>query len=107
MIVFLPFLLEGYIENTEEDNWEGLCRFLMQETREALRRAYGRGSLTAIDMQRLKQICRKKVWKSYGTKSWMQDLDKQMTVLDALDADFDFLERAEKQKNYSSICSNP
>ena len=107
LILFLPFLMEGYIENTKEDDWDALRSFFLQEMREALRKAYGKGSLTAIDMQKLKQICRKKVWKSYGNKSWMQNLGMQTTVLDALDTDFDFLERAEKNSSYSSICSNP
>ena len=39
----------------KEDNWDGLRYFLMDEMREALRRAYGKGSLTAVDMQKLKQ----------------------------------------------------
>ena len=96
LILFLPFLLEGYIENMKEDDWDGLRFFLMQEMREALRRAYGKGSLTAMDMQKLKQICRKKVWKSYGNKKWMQDLGMQTIMLDALDTDFNFLERVDK-----------
>ena len=92
LILFLPFLLEGYIENMKEDNWDGLRYFLMDEMREALRRAYGKGSLTAVDMQKLKQICRKKVWKSYGNKKWMQDLGMQTFMLDALDTDFSLIE---------------
>ena len=35
LILFLPFLLEGYIENMKEDNWDGLRYFLMDEMREA------------------------------------------------------------------------
>ena len=92
LILFLPFLLEGYIENMKEDNWDGLRYFLMDEMREALRRAYVKGSLTAVDMQKLKQICRKKVWKSYGNKKWMQDLGMQTFMLDALDTDFSLIE---------------
>ena len=96
LILFLPFLLEGYIENMKEDNWDGLRYFLMQEMREALRRAYGKGNLTAVDMQKLKQICRKKVWKSYGNKKWMQDLGMQTFMLDAFDTDFSLIEYPNK-----------
>ena len=63
---------------------------------EALRRAYGKGNLTAVDMQKLKQICRKKVWKSYGNKKWMQDLGMQTFMLDALDTDFSLIEHPYK-----------
>lgn len=96
LILFLPFLLEGYIDNMEENDWDALRHFFLYEMREALRNAYGKGSLTAMDMQKLKQICRKKVWKSYGSKSWMQSLEMQTILLDALDTDFDFLERMER-----------
>lgn len=96
LILFLPFLMEGYIENMKEDNWDGLRYFLMQEMREALRRAYGKGNLTAVDMQKLKQICRKKVWKSYGNKKWMQDLGMQTFMLDAFDTDFSLIEYPNK-----------
>ena len=68
----------------------------MDEMREALRRAYGKGNLTAVDMQKLKQICRKKGWKSYGNKKWMQDLGMQTFMLDALDTDFSLIEHPYK-----------
>ena len=52
--------------------------------------------MTAVDMQKLKQICRKKVWKSYGNKKWMQDLGTQTFMLDALDTDFSLIEHPYK-----------
>ena len=108
LILFLPFLLEGYIENMKEDNWDGLRYFLMDEMREALRRAYGKGSLTAVDMQKLKQICRKKVWKSYGNKKWMQDLGMQTFMLDALDTDFSLIEHpTNKEEQIEPVRKRP
>ncbi|MDO4260946.1 MAG: hypothetical protein Q4C82_02615 [Eubacteriales bacterium] len=89
LIPFLPFLAGCFIQKMDEADREGLRRFLVQDIGETLMKSYRKGDLTALDMQRLKQLCRKSVWKLCGSKSWMQEL-----VLDALEPDLDFLQRA-------------
>jgi hypothetical protein len=100
LVIFLPFLFDGVIRNLETKNestrQETLKSFVIHDIVGALGRSYQRGNLTSFDVQKLKQICRQMAWKILGRENWMQSMENQELILDALEADVDFLERASR-----------
>lgn len=95
LILFLPFLFQRFVQELKEERKEDMLKyFLIHDIVGALSKSYQKGNLTAFDMQRLKQLCRQAVWKSLACEKWMQNLEMQELVLNALEADLDFLERA-------------
>ncbi len=105
------------------ESWKGSNRkkeriwkeFICHDIVEALDRSFKKGSLTAFDVQRMKQLCRHMAWKMLVREKWMQELENQEEMLASLEADVKFLERVhemdmnkkEQQSRYSSMCSSP
>jgi hypothetical protein len=85
--------LEAESESTRQ---EALKSFVIHDIVGALGRSYQRGDLTSFDVQKLKQLCRQMVWRILGREVWMQSMENQELILDALEADVDFLERASR-----------
>jgi hypothetical protein len=100
VVVFLPFLFEGMLRKLEtadeSTRQEALKTFVIHDIVGALGRSYQRGDLTSFDVQKLKQLCRQMAWKVLGREVWMQSMENQELILDALEADVDFLERASR-----------
>lgn len=94
LIPFLPFLFYCFGEAGEdsEERQAALKDFLFHDIAGALGVSYQKGDLTAFDVQRLKQLCRQMAWKVLGPEKWMQDLEVQELILDALEVDLDHLE---------------
>ncbi len=92
LVLFLPFLFYSFAgkRHRRKEEWE---RFLIQDVSGALERGFRKGSLTAFDQQRMKQLCRHMVWKLLCRESWMSDIENQEMILHALEADLDFLRR--------------
>lgn len=101
LILFLPFLFYCFGQDRESSGKRqaDLKNFLFHDIAEALRKSYQKGDLTAFDMQRLKQLCRQMVWRLLGREKWMQDLEVQELILEALEVDLDFLERTCRMAN--------
>ncbi|MCD8249874.1 MAG: hypothetical protein LUC60_08525 [Lachnospiraceae bacterium] len=92
LILFLPFLFYSFAgkQRRRKEEWE---RFLIHDVAGALEQGFRKGSLTAFDQQRMKQLCRHMAWKLLCRESWMSDVGNQEMILYALEADIDFLRR--------------
>ncbi|MDE6960727.1 MAG: hypothetical protein K2P27_07685 [Lachnospiraceae bacterium] len=58
----------------------------------ALHASRTRGDLTAFDVERLKQCCRGMLWRTLAGEYWMQNLELQELMLEALGPDIGYLE---------------
>ena len=58
-----------------------------------------KGDLNVFDAQKLKQFCRRIMWKLFFHKNWMQNLELQELVIDALDADMELVERVQRMES--------
>jgi len=96
LILFLPFLFDcfGQELKEEEEKQEALKYFLIHDIVGALSRSYEKKDLTAFDTQRLKQLCGKAACRALGREKWMQSMEMQEVMREALETDLDFLERA-------------
>ncbi|MCD8363061.1 MAG: hypothetical protein LUC98_08930 [Lachnospiraceae bacterium] len=92
LILFLPFLFYSFAgtRKRKKEEWE---HFLIQDVSGALEKGFRKGSLTAFDQQRMKQLCRHMAWKLLCRECWMSDIENQEMILHALEADLDFLRR--------------
>lgn len=99
LILFLPFLFYCFKnkKQTEREKEEGWKLFIGREITGALNRSFQRGTLTAYDVERMKQLCRHMAWQVLCKEPWMQELDSQKMVLDCLEADLGFLKRMEER----------
>lgn len=100
MILFLPFLFHCICELEVSDRkkeriWK---EFICHDIVEALDRSFKKGSLTAFDVQRMKQLCRHMAWKMLVREKWMQELENQEEMLSSLEADVKFLERVHEME---------
>ncbi|MBS6396779.1 MAG: hypothetical protein KH452_06465 [Clostridiales bacterium] len=95
LILFLPFLFYCFAAQSEESEakQESLKYFVIHDIVGILHASMKKGDLTAFDTQSLKQLCRRMVWKLLIREKWMQNLELQELILDALEADLEFLER--------------
>lgn len=94
LILFLPFLFYCFAAETEsaEIRRESLKSFVIRDIVGALHVSMKKGDLTVFDVQRLKQCCRCMLWRILSVEKWMQNLELQELVLEALDADIGLLE---------------
>ncbi|MCC8139651.1 MAG: hypothetical protein LIO67_05015 [Lachnospiraceae bacterium] len=92
LILFLPFLFYSFAgkRRRRKEEWE---HFLIHDVAGALDKGFRKGSLTAFDQQRMKQLCRHMAWKLLCRESWMSDIANQEMILHVLEADLDFLRR--------------
>ena len=72
---------------------ETLKSFVIRDIVGTLNLSMQRGNLGIYDVQRLKQLCRRMIWRLLPEKPWMQELEMQELILNALDTDLDLLER--------------
>lgn len=98
MILFLPFLFHCFSELEGQQKEEKWKEFICHDIAEALELSFQRGSLTAFDVQRMKQLCRHMAWKMLGREQWMQELENQEQLLQSLEADVKFLERVHEME---------
>lgn len=94
LIVFLPFLCYCFAAATEspEIRQESLKSFVIRDIVGALHVSMKKGDLTVFDVQRLKQCCRHMIFRILSGERWMQNLELQERILDALDTDIELLE---------------
>lgn len=95
LILFLPFLFYLFRADSgqERDMRETLKSFVIRDIVGTLNLSMQRGNLGIYDVQRLKQLCRRMIWRLLPEKPWMQELEMQELILNALDTDLDLLER--------------
>lgn len=98
LIPFLPFLFRCFSEERREDRQlqESLKYFVIHDVEGILHESVRKGDLNVFDAQRLKQLCRRMAWKVLAQKRWMQNLELQELLLNALEVDLDLLEKAYK-----------
>lgn len=96
LILFLPFLFCCFAEERGDDQQrrESLKYFVIDDIAGALHESAKKGDLNVFDVQRLKQMCRKMVWRLLAQERWMQNLELQELLLDAFEADLELLEKA-------------
>ncbi len=94
LLPFLPFLFACFASKTcvGDDRQEELRTFILHDIAGALDRSYRRGDLNAFDVQKLRQMCRQAAWRFLRGTEWMQGLEMQELILNALEADLDLLE---------------
>lgn len=94
LILFLPFLCYCFAAEPEQSEIrrESLKSFVISDIVGALHVSMKKGDLTAFDVQKLKQCCRCMIFRALSRERWMQDLELQEFILDALDTDIDLLE---------------
>lgn len=94
LILFLPFLCYCFAAEPEvpEIRQESLKSFVIRDIVGALHVSMKKGDLTVFDVQRLKQCCRHMIFRILSGEKWMQDLELQEVILDALDTDLELLE---------------
>ncbi len=94
LILFLPFLSYCFAAEPEvpEIRQESLKSFVIRDIVGALHVSMKKGDLTVFDVQKLKQCCRSMIFRILSGEGWMQDLELQELILDALDADIGLLE---------------
>lgn len=99
-VLFLPFLFYYLAEAQEEEEkkQERIKGFVLSDMPNALRIGLLKGDVNVYDAQRLKRICRQMAWRLLSRKSWMQNLEFQELLLDALDADLDMLQKVQDLK---------
>ena len=90
LILFLPFLFYCFAEEAEktkelEKKQEFLKKFVLYDIVGSLQTSAQKGDLTIYDVQKLKQCCRRVIWSLLPRRNWMQDLELQELVLDALE----------------------
>ena len=95
LILFLPFLFYCFenLKGSEEEKEKAWKNFIVRDIADALKLSFHKGSLTAYDVQRMKQLCRHMAWQVMSREPWMQELESQKLVLDSLEADLKFLKR--------------
>ena len=95
LILFLPFLFYCFenLKGSEEEKEKAWKNFIVRDIADALKLSFHKGSLTAYDVQRMKQLCRHMAWQVMSREPWMQELEGQKLVLDSLEADLKFLKR--------------
>lgn len=103
LILFLPFLFYCFAEETEkaegsEKKQESLKKFILHDIVGTLQSSAQKGELTIYDVQKLKQCCRHMIWSLLTRRNWMQDLELQELVLDALEPDMGLLERTHQME---------
>ena len=69
----------------------------MRDIADALKLSFQKRSLTAYDVQRMKQLCRHMAWQVMCREPWMQELESQRMILDSLEADLKFLKRMDSR----------
>lgn len=96
LILFLPFLFFRFAEEEGEDRQrqESLKYFVIGDIAGALHESARKGNLNVFDVQKLKQLCRKMVWRLLAQERWMQNLELQEWLLDAFETDLELLEKA-------------
>ena len=72
-----------------QESWK---YFLIHDIVGALHVSMKKGDLTVFDVQRLKQCCRHMIFRLLSGEGWMQDLELQEVILDALETDIELLE---------------
>lgn len=94
LILFLPFLCYCFAAEPEvpEIRQESLKSFVIHDIVGALHVSMKKGDLTVFDVQRLKQCCRHMIFRLLSGEGWMQDLELQEIILDALETDIELLE---------------
>lgn len=99
-VLFLPLLFYYLAEAQEEEEkkQERIKGFVLNDMPNALRIGLLKGDVNVYDMQRLKRICRQMAWRLLARKSWMQNLEFQELLLDALDTDLDMLQKVRDWK---------
>lgn len=100
LTMFLPFLFYGFPEASLSigEKQMALQSFLIYDIVGTLKRALQEEALSVFDVQRIKMLCRKILWKLYANEPWMKDMGYQELVLKILDADLDGLERIFSEK---------
>lgn len=95
LILFVPFLFYSFLKQggEEQERQEALKYFLIHDIVGSLERSFQKGDLTALDVQKLKQLCRQMIWRLLGEEPWMQSLEMQELVLGATEVDLELLER--------------
>lgn len=99
LILFLPFLFYCFenLKGTEEEKEKSWKNFIMRDIADALKLSFQKRSLTAYDVQRMKQLCRHMAWQVMCREPWMQELESQRMILDSLEADLKFLKRMDSR----------
>lgn len=94
LILFLPFLFYCFGARAEppRQRQESLKCFVIRDIVGALHASRTRGDLTAFDVERLKQCCRGMLWRTLAGEYWMQNLELQELMLEALGPDIGYLE---------------
>lgn len=100
LILFLPFLFYCFAEESEnlEKKQEFLEQFVLHDIPDTLYKSMKKGDLTVFDAQKLKQFCRRIMWRLLSHKNWMQNLELQELMMDALDADMELVERVQRME---------
>lgn len=94
LMPFLPYLFCCFMADKGNARYaqDALEHFIIYDIAGALNESMKLGDLTVFDAQRLKQLCRKTLWRFMPREEWMQNLGFQELVLDMLETDIDLLE---------------
>lgn len=100
LILFLPFLFYCFIEKMEKmkEKRESLKKFVICDIVGTLHSSMKKGDLTVYDAQKMKQCCRRMLWKLLSREKWMQDLELQELMLEVLEPDLELLERMHRME---------
>lgn len=98
LILFLPFLFYCVAEETKEreKKQELLEQFVLHDIPDTLYRSMKKGDLNVFDAQKLKQFCRRIMWKLLSHQNFMQNLEFQELMMGALEADIELVERIQR-----------
>lgn len=100
LVLFLPFLFYCFTEKLKniEKKQESLKKFVIHDIVGALHMSMKKGDLTVYDVQKLKQCCRRMIWKLLLREKWMQNLELQELMLETLEPDMELLERVHRME---------